>query len=473
MVRIYSALWLAALVRGLIVMLKKGSGSSLPGKLALKIAPNVVAHFSQKIRSGIIAITGTNGKSTTAGLTAAMLQQPDKRFGVLHNTLGANMLTGITSAFLKHAKLNATLDMDYAVLEVDEASLKAVTQQAQPQVIVVTNLFRDQLDRYGELDITAQFIVSGIQMVERPIVLLNADDPLVYHLSCQLAQEIECRYFGLAQNVPQTIPTSSAVIDAVGFAREMTDCPVCKTALTYDFFIFGHLGHYHCSQCHFKRPQPEFSIQNLIIAPESSQFDLVYQQVFHEQITLNLPGVFNAYNVLAAWAGASILSKTTVTVQPVLEHYQSLFGRAESLTLQGKRVCMMLIKNPAGTGEVLKTVLANPEARLCLLINDLEADGRDISWLWDAPFELLIHLKHAPVFVGGRRAEEMALRLKYAGVPEALIQMVNVEGEHATADRILNTLEAALETVQPLETLYILPTYTALLQLNRIDKTGF
>ena len=422
----------------------------MPGKLALKLDKNLLSRLSRQIRYKTVAITGTNGKSTTAGLLAAFIASNHHK--VVHNQLGANMLPGITTALLMESSFNGQLQADYGVIEVDEASLPLVAEDIKPDLTVVTNLFRDQLDRYGELDTTAKLIQKGISL-GGGYLALNADDPMVTSIGRQFPAD-QVIYYGV--NAAR-YETAIDLHFPVAFPHEITDCPVCNAPLGYSQILYGHLGHYHCTACDFARPQPWLVAEDIAISATDSRIQLHFQNKALPPVILQLPGLFNAYNLLAAATAGLWLSLPPESLPNSVSQYQSIFGRAEKKQIDGKSILIMLIKNPIGATEVLKVVTADPKARVLICINDNYADGRDISWLWDAPFEYLSQLS-VPIVVSGHRAADMALRLHYAGVPESLIDV---------QPDILSAFRSSVSQTRLDEVLYILPTYTALLEISQ------
>jgi UDP-N-acetylmuramyl tripeptide synthase len=420
-----------------IRLLGLGMASHLPGKLAQKIYPQVLSYLAKQLNNNCLAVAGTNGKSTTSGLLASILGQAN--YQIIHNREGANLIPGITTAFIQAANWNGTLNGNFALLEVDEAALPLLARVVKFKSIIVTNLYRDQLDRYGELDKTARLITQGINE-KNSRAILNADDPNVCNLSCP-AEKI---FYG-ANYISDKINT------------EISYCPQCGNEITYS--ITDSKNTWHCVHCGYNRPKPDFIADQIKILPDSSEFVLKTNDS-SLAISLSLPGLFNVYNATAAGAAATSLGINLETIKLGLEKYQTLFGRSEKLSINDRTVIIQLIKNPAGASKSLQSLAGSHCSRALIAINDNYADGRDVSWLWDANFELISNL-NASFIVAGQRAPDMAVRLKYAGIEDSRINCIPSLSE---------AFDSALKQMAPHNTLWVLPTYTALLEMQGIIK---
>jgi UDP-N-acetylmuramyl tripeptide synthase len=440
----------------------RGSATSLPGKLALRWHPDFLKALGQSLPPCVM-LTGTNGKTTTATLLRDFFEADGR--ACLLNERGANLIYGITTRLAQRVRLNGTYQESMAVLETDEATVKQVAPALSPEFLTVSNLFRDQLDRYGELSTTARFIEAGLSDVQEA-VFLNADDPLVVAMAREAKRHsLNVYYFGVEIHAHDATP--SPVAEAVPHPQEVVVCPECGAAVSYHSQTLAHLGDWYCMACGTKRPPLDVKLR---VVPESD----AVEKCMTLELTTNDPhatfylqspleGIYNAYNVAQAVTIALHYGVTSTAIQSGLSRHQSMFGRAESRTVQGKLVKIMLIKNPAGASEILKLVSADSSARVLVLLNDSYADGEDVSWIWDADFERLlqVHPKGERYVVGGSRAFDMANRLKYASMEEAWHPL-------AVQPDIQEALDVALASVQANETLYILPTYTALLALEGI-----
>ncbi len=411
---------------------KLSAGTSIIGKFVLKICPDFLAHANKYIKTKI-NITGTNGKTTTSGLISHLIKS-DKNT-VINNALGANMIQGVVNAIA--VELNPFKKYDYSVIESDEAFLEVIYKNFEADYLVVTNLFRDQLDRYGELATTKKFIQNGIDLKPDLTLLLNADDPLV----ASFRGGKEKIYYGV-----ENVDYMDGLEPSKSNTEEAFNCP-CGKALKYEKKFYAQQGHYYC-ECGYKRPEPKYKADVTLYKDHSVLL------INGEEFFVPLVGLFNAYNALGAIALCKELG--IKNIQENLKSFKVAFGRSEVKYLNGKRTLIQLIKNPIGANEVLKTV--DLDSNLLIIINDNYADGRDVSWLWDAEFEWVNNTKKE-IIVSGSRANDMALRLKYAGIKDNNI-------------RVINDIEKAVEYVgkKADNNITILPTYTALLKLNKMKN---
>jgi lipid II isoglutaminyl synthase (glutamine-hydrolysing) len=439
-----TAILLAKLAASSIRKLNLGLGSNLPGKIARKVSPTVLKNLSAQSTRGVIAVTGTNGKSTTSGILSSILRSAGFTFA--HNRQGANLVTGITASMVETASWSGDVRADLCLFEIDEAALPVVAREVHINGVVVTNLFRDQLDRFGELDTTARLITTGVD-INKSQAILNADDPNV----AQMKLEGKHLFFGIESTEGEA---------AAGSQSELAYCGNCSEEVSYSRVFYGQLGHWHCPKCNHARPRPDVYASNVVVGATSSRFNLT---VAGKEVdcVLPLPGLFNVYNALAAAAAAHWLSVSIPAIRAGLKDYSTLFGRSERIKINDREVIVQLIKNPAGASQAVASCVKDEKARVMIAINDNLADGRDISWLWDADFELLAG-GGAHIIVSGQRAQDMAVRMKYAGVDPALI---------STEPHLQAALNAALAALQPGETLWLMPTYTCLLELQKIFKT--
>jgi UDP-N-acetylmuramyl tripeptide synthase len=424
----------------------RGGGTSLPGRMLLRMQPDAIAQLAGRLPGGSIVISATNGKTTTAAMASAVLERTGTR--LVHNRAGANMAGGVASALLDAAHVGGQMDGDTGLFEVDEFWLPRVADALHPRALLLGNLFRDQLDRYGELDAIADrwAAVVAAQPAGTKLVL-NADDPLV----ADLGTTSEPVYFG--------IDDDRLALPALQHAADSKHCRRCGHAYVYDAAYLGHLGRYHCPNCGAHRPEPQVVARDVeLYGVRSARFAL-HTPVGQAEVDLPLPGLYNVYNALGAAALGFALDVPLDDVVAGLEAVAPAFGRAEVVQAGGRDLVLLLVKNPAGANEVLRTlVLENGQLDLLGLLNDRTADGHDVSWVWDADFELLAP-RLRTMTCGGTRAAELAVRMKYAGAdPETL----RVEHELERA------LDAALAGGDPARPLYALPTYTALLELREL-----
>jgi UDP-N-acetylmuramyl tripeptide synthase len=443
--RVIFATWVAKLIREIARRTGKGGGTSLPGLVALRICPNYVEKMSARLSQGSVVITGTNGKTTTAALFAEMARKSGRE--VVHNSTGSNLLRGIATIMASQAGMLGGPRADLGIFEVDEATMPEAVGNLKPRLIIVTNLFRDQLDRYGELDKTAEIIRRSVLMVPEAEVLLCADDPLVTSIGTGLSNRIH--YFGLEDPAHGT--------DEFERATDSKDCPVCGNELIYKINYYGHLGAWECPKQDLRRPTPEFSASGIVFAGLSGSEIKLRIGKGEVPVRLRIPGLYSVYNAVAATGLATLLGIAPKIIQETLESGEGVFGRIETISVGTKKLVMILVKNPAGANQALTLLALEPgDKNVLLALNDKFADGTDVSWIWDTDFERL-EGQVARVVTSGIRAPELGLRLKYAGV-----DMKKVSQDVSLSE----ALAGAIGSLPEGGTLYVLPTYTAMLELR-------
>ena len=425
-------------------------GSSLPGRAALKVDPHIIAPLAAGIRRGIIVTCGTNGKTTTNNLLCSMLEA--QGFRVVSNRLGANMVEGVAAALATAAKGPLTskgplgyLAADFACLEVDEASAARVLQDLHPDFMILTGLFRDQLDRYGEIDLTMKALEKAIlEAPDMTTLVINGDDPLTAYLAKKSVHRIVS--YGVNEKV-------TGNVDVI---REGRFCENCGAPLQYDFYHFSQLGVYRCPSCGFGRPEIDYSASGVRLSPQLS-FDIQKINSAHERISAPMTGFYNVYNILAVFSVLREMKISTEMFSEVLSSFKPQFGRGEIFHVGEKRrqkVLLNLAKNPAGFNQNISAMLQDRSPKdLIIVINDNAQDGRDVSWLWDVDFDRLADETIRSITVSGLRALDMQLRLKY----------VDIKSERAP------DVEKAIDErlADGCENLYVLVNYTALYEAHK------
>ena len=438
---------------GALSRLRGGGATSVPGKVLLRLEPRAIGALGARLPRGSVLISATNGKTTTAAMAAAIFAQAGVE--LVHNRAGANMAGGIASTLLAASSGRDSIAGELGLFEVDEFWLDRIAAQLHPRAILLGNLFRDQLDRYGELDLIAErwahTVRDGPGRDAR--LVLNADDPVVADLGRERDGVL---YFG--------VDDDSLALPHLAHAADAKHCRNCGAPYLFDAVYLGHLGHYRCPACGQARPAPAVFATNVRLEGVRAARFTLHTPAGEVEVALPLPGLYNVYNALAAAALAYALDVLLERTVAGLQSTRAAFGRAESVMIDGRELCILLVKNPAGANEVLRTLALEPgQHDLLGVLNDNIADGRDVSWIWDADFELLAgRVRRATC--SGTRAAELAVRLKYAGVePERI--------------HVLPDLAAALVAAQadaPLDwaPLYALPTYTAMLSLRELLSAG-
>jgi UDP-N-acetylmuramyl tripeptide synthase len=442
------------LTAGTIRRLGRGGGTTLPGRVGSRIDRRALEKLSHGLRQGSLVVAGTNGKTTTASLLRTLIEATGAR--VVGNRAGANMVSGLTAAVIEDSHLDGAARSQVGVFEVDEASLPAVVEATTPRVVIVTNLFRDQLDRYGELESSAAAIASALAALPAAsMVVICADDPAVAYLGRDLRAQV--KYFGIGD--PGQGQTS------LPHAADSKFCPRCGQPFDFSRVYVGHMGHYRCPTGDFERPAPDLTADRV-------EFSGLERQVLTmsglgldaQRVEVPLSGLYNTYNILAAVAGALVIGVPMSTLATAMLDFQPAFGRLERVDVDGRILHLLLAKNPAGFNEVLRASRVLGGGRhFVVAVNDRIADGRDISWIWDVDFELLRDAER--VVLSGDRALDLRIRMKYAGLP-----MDRVEVVESPTDGV----DAALRLAGGGNEVFILPTYTAMLDLRaEMARRGF
>ncbi len=419
---------------------RRGGGTTIPGKLLATVDPGAVGKLARRLPLGSALVSATNGKTTTAAMVAEILSG---KVTLAHNRAGANLVSGVASALLVHD------GADLGLFEVDEGALPDISRRVRPQAVCLGNLFRDQLDRYGELEHVAQgWRAAVLDLDPAAWTVVNADDPLLADIARGRSEALR---FG--------IDDRSVARERLPHAADSKYCRTCGAPYEYAAAYVGHLGEYRCPRCHDARPPLDVSAENIeLVGLEGSSFDLVTPQGAR-RVSIVLPGLYNVYNALAAAALALVLGASLDEVEAGLGRFRAAFGRFERIVAGERSVLLLLVKNPAGANEVVRTLVdAGAPVRLLIALNDEIADGRDVSWIWDVDFEPLIGTLQELV-ASGERAEELALRFKYGGLDPERITLVRDLGD---------ALSYGLEATAPGDELVVLPTYTAMLELRRV-----
>ena len=435
----------AAKVTALGSRLHGNSGSSLPGKAALMVSPSVLKDLASRVRKKIFAVCGTNGKTTTNNILCHLLEKEGN--AVVCNHLGANMLYGVTGAFTQKADLTGNLSADYACIEVDEASAFKVFSYMKPDYLILTNLFRDQLDRYGEIDTTIEMLLKAIREVPEMKLIINGDDPLSLYLAETSGNPFIT--YGINEPVKEQAAGRNQERDREEEeVREGRFCKCCGAPLRYSFYHFGQMGVYECTACSFRRPAPSYAASGIRLE------DGVDFSVDGTILETDFRGLYSVYNLLAVYSALKEDGHDCSRFADNIKSFTPGFGRNEIFWFGEKRVLLNLAKNPAGFNQNIDAMLEDSKDKdLIIAINDNAQDGKDISWLWDVEFDRVRDKSIRSITVTGIRALDMQLRLKYS----------EIDSVHA------DTPEEAIESylASGCENLYILVNYTALFPIHR------
>jgi UDP-N-acetylmuramyl tripeptide synthase len=444
---------LAAKLSIVILRLFRSGGTSLPGKLALKLHPKILDRLSGLFR--VTMITGTNGKTTTSRIVANMMEQ--NRMRVVTNKSGANLSSGITTTLISALTLGGKPRVTHALLETDEAAFRTLAPRLKPETVIVTNFFHDQLDRFGDLQTTVDKVREGISKIPDAVLILNADDSLCASLGRNVSNRII--YFGMGEGV---YPETGANIN-----NDAAFCMQCNSRYEYSSVTFGHLGHFSCPSCGFGRPHTHVECSGILSYDNLGSNIEISGPDMRITVKLALPGLYNIYNALAGASFGIAAGLDEKEIATALSGFESGFGRMETIHANDRELKMILVKNPTGFNQVLRFLLTQERpCVIALAINDKLADGTDVSWLWDVDFEVLTLMNDRirAFYVSGTRAEDMAVRLKYAGISPDMIMM---EKEYS------QLISKALQKAEARESCYILPTYTAMMDIRRILKRRF
>ena len=408
------------------------------GMIALKICPDILEELSSQVREKIFVVCGTNGKTTTNNMLCAGLEAEGKK--VICNHTGSNMLNGVVAAFVLGAKFSGKLDADYACIEVDEASTRHVFTKIKPDYMVMTNLFRDQLDRYGEIDITMNILEEMMKKVPDMKVIVNGDDALSAYLAMDCGNPFVT--YGISKPV---------IKNKTNEIREGRFCNCCGERLVYSFYHYSQLGDYYCPNCGIKRPKLTYNALK-VHAGDNLSFE-----VNGTGIEANYRGFYNIYNILAAYAAGKEAGLKHTAYNRVLRKYSPENGRNEAFHIDGTDIILNLAKNPAGFNQNISAVMEDTKEKdLIILINDNSQDGIDVSWLWDVDFDLFGGDNINSITVSGIRCQDMRLRLKYVDIPSMLESDVETAIRKRIEDGCGN--------------LYVLVNYTALFGTRNILK---
>ena len=428
----------AAKIVGYICKKMGRQGVTWAGKVALKICPDILEQLSGQVRESIFAVCGTNGKTTTNNMLCAALEAEGKK--VICNHTGSNMLNGVVSAFVLGAKWNGELDADYACIEADEASTRYIFPAIKPDYMILTNLFRDQLDRYGEIDITMNILEEMMRKVPDMKVIVNGDDALSAYIAMDSGNTFTT--YGISRQVIES---------AASEIREGRFCKYCGERLEYNFYHYSQLGDYHCPKCGFKRPEIDFDAEDVKVGDQLSF------TVEDTHIVANYKGFYNVYNILAAYAGVRTAGLKAEHFNEMLRKFNPENGRMEQFRIRGTGITLNLAKNPAGFNQNISAVMQDKTPKdIIIAINDNAQDGIDISWLWDVDFDLFKDESIRSITVSGIRCQDKRLRLKYEDIPSEL------EGDVEKAIR--SKIEKGTGN------LYLLVNYTALFGTRNILK---
>ena len=412
-------------------------GSTFPGTVALKFDKQILKKVAKGYK--VILVTGTNGKTTTTSMITNIFKEKGLR--VITNNTGANLFRGIVACFIDNYSFFKSNEDSYAIIEVDEANVKFVTEYITPEIITITNLFRDQLDRYGEVYTTLTKILEGVEKVPTSKLVLNGDDSLFGKLEVPNPTV----FYGFNKPIKEN--------NTIDVNADAKFCKFCKSPYQYNFITYNHLGDFYCTECGYKRSELTYKVNDIVeLTPNSSTVI-----INDTELTISQSGIYNIYNGLCAFAIGSEMNIDSDTISTSLSKQDSSFGRQEEIVIDNKKAKIILVKNPAGYNQAIDTLcLNNEDFSTLFMLNDNYADGTDVSWIWDVDFERLSSLPIKDIFISGMRRFDMAVRLKTAGL-------------NSNNFIIEEDYEALTEKIKKSNTdrIYILATYTAMINYRK------
>lgn len=429
------------------VLQKLGRGATtLPGRIALKVKRNVLRDLSKNLK--VVIVTGTNGKTTSCRILEEGLKTAGKTYFI--NKSGANLITGITSSFIMNSTITGKSRYEYAIVECDENAFREVSRYIKADVILVTNVFRDQLDRYGEVTHTLNAIKESVKNLPNAVVCLNGDCSLTYSMSKEIPNKIVT--FGV--DVP---------FDSESETTEVSDakyCIFCKNEYDYSYHTYGHLGGFFCKSCGYKRLEPDFAVTS--VEELKQDYSIVTASFKNSKniVKINIGGAYNVYNAVGCAAALDSLGVAEGDILKALESFNGAFGRMERFECNGKKIQLILVKNPAGFTQTMKFLKSvSDDFTLILSLNDNAADGRDISWIWDVDFSGIFEKTNLKeIYVAGKRCYDMAIRVKYEGIGKREIKILQNEDYNELT-------ETAMSQGRDV---YIVPTYTSMMSMRPV-----
>lgn len=457
------ALWICKVTTWLLRAMHRGA-TALPGKLALSVCPDILARLASQFT--VYVVTGTNGKTTTGLLMSSILEQQGVRY--ISNKSGSNLERGIVACFAEGVKVSGqSKGATHAVIECDEAAFAKVAGKLNPAVVVVTNFFKDQLDRYGQVTATLNLVKTGAAKAVNATLVLNADDPLCASIGRDLPNN--AIYYGMDNS-------NGNIVDSSHSENEAGYCLYCHSKMDYAYNTYGHLGSYACNQCGYSRPTPQVEMTEYSLTMESATFSYRVDQENYN-CSINMSGLFNIYNAMGAIGMGLAIGVAPDHINHALSKSQPGFGRMETVHFGNKAIRTILVKNSMGLNQVINYLISvNQSMTLCFAVNDHISDGEDISWLWDVNLECLSSIKDnlSAIYTCGIRGADMAVRLKYAGLDTDVVYDNSLDGEGS----IPIVVQRALEQMEEGGTLVVLPSYSAMLAVRsflqeKIDMKEF